>query len=116
MEQTWFHIPVKALYDLSFINSPVNRIFSIGKDSNKLLCRFLLHKKTDNSNKTKCEKKYVFRRLRFDRLLTKTVRKIKMPWKSFSKVCRSMSTLNCRSRHTWIKLIHTLRMVLEAGL
>ena len=32
--------------------------------------------------------------------------KINMPWKSFSKICRSESTLNCRSSHPIIKLIY----------
>ena len=30
-----------------------------------------------------------------------------MPWKSFSKICRSESTLNSRSCHSRIKLTHT---------
>ena len=32
---------------------------------------------------------------------------IKLPWKISQKICRSESTLNCRSRHLCIKLTHT---------
>ena len=41
------------------------------------------------------------------RLLVKTLSLNKIAMKSFSKICHSASTLNCRSRHLCIKLTHT---------
>ena len=48
-----------------------------------------------------------FRRFPLSRLLAKTLRVNKIIMKSFSKFCRSESTLNCRSSHSSIKLTHT---------
>ena len=38
---------------------------------------------------------------------------INLPWKSLLKICRSESTLNCRSRRSRIKLTHTTWVVWE---
>ena len=49
------------------------------------------------------------------RFLAKTLRIIKAAMKSFSKICRSETTLNCRSRHSRIKLTHTTCVVEKVG-
>ena len=41
------------------------------------------------------------------RFLSKILRENKIAMKSFSKICRSVPTLNCRSGHSCIKLTHT---------
>ena len=51
--------------------------------------------------------KIFLRRLPLSRFLIKTLRVIKIAMQSFSKICRSDSSLNCRSRHSRIKLKHT---------
>ena len=53
-------------------------------------------------------RKVFLRRFPLSRFLAKTLRKkIKLPRKVSQKICRSESTLNCRSRHLCIKLTHT---------
>ena len=59
-------------------------------------------------------KKTSLRRFLLSRFLAKSLRVNNLPWKSFSKICRSESTLNCRSRHLCIKLMHTTWVVWEA--
>ena len=43
----------------------------------------------------------------YQQKLAKTLRVNKIAMTSFTKNCRSESTLNCRSRHIWIKLTYT---------
>ena len=51
-------------------------------------------------------RKVFLRRFPLNRFLAKTPRVNNIPIKSFSKICRSKSTLNCSSRHSCIKLKH----------
>ena len=49
-------------------------------------------------------KKYFFKDFFFSRFLAKTLKINKIAMKSFSKISRSKSTFNYRSRHSCIKL------------
>ena len=54
--------------------------------------------------------KIFLRRFPISKLLAKTLRVNRIAMKSFSKICRSDSTLNCRSHHSHIKLTHSRRL------
>ena len=48
-----------------------------------------------------------------NRFLKKTMKVNKIATKNFSKICRSKSTLNCRSHHLWIKWTYTTWVTLQ---
>ena len=62
--------------------------------------------RSDVTNKTKYEKIFLWQ-FPLSRFLVKTRRVKKFTRKSFSKICRSESTVCCRSRHLGIKLKRT---------
>ena len=56
---------------------------------------------------TRGQTKIILRRQPLSRFLVRTLRVNKIVLKSFSKICRSDSTLNCRSHHSCKKLTLT---------